>query len=140
MSPEGIAAMAVKPTFAVLLPTTAYILRLHPPPAREMIAGGVPIALGSDFNPNAHCISMPFVMNLACVLMKMTLKEAFVAATLNAAASLNKSQDYGSLEKGKFGDLVVLRAPCWEHIVYQLVDPPILHVVKKGRIVFSSSH
>ena len=46
---------------------------------------GVPVALGSDFNPNAHCISMPFVMNLACVNMRMTMKEALAAATINAA-------------------------------------------------------
>lgn len=46
---------------------------------------GVPIALGSDFNPNAHCFSMPRVMNLACVLMRMTMNEALVASTINAA-------------------------------------------------------
>lgn len=84
---EGIAAMAKKPTVAVLLPTTAYVLRLEPPPARKMIQNNVPVALGSDFNPNAHCISMPHVMNLACILMKMTMNEALVAATINAAGT-----------------------------------------------------
>jgi imidazolonepropionase len=34
---------------AVLLPTTAYMLRLAPPPARRMLELGVPVALGSDF-------------------------------------------------------------------------------------------
>ena len=58
ISPEGIAAMAVKPSFAVILPTTAYLLRLKAPPVRQMIEQGVPVALGSDFNPNAHCLSM----------------------------------------------------------------------------------
>jgi hypothetical protein len=24
----------------------------------------VPVALGSDFNPNAHCLSLPHIMNL----------------------------------------------------------------------------
>lgn len=48
----------------------------------------VPVALGSDFNPNAHCMSMPHVMNLACVLMKMTMNEALVASTLNAAGNI----------------------------------------------------
>jgi hypothetical protein len=46
---------------------------------------GVAVALGSDFNPNAHCLSMPFVMNLACVTMRMTMNEALVAATINSA-------------------------------------------------------
>ena len=51
-------------TIGVLLPTTAYILRLKPPPARQMIKQGMAIALGSDFNPNAHCLAM--VLNLLC--------------------------------------------------------------------------
>ena len=45
------------------------------------------MALGSDFNPNAHCMSMPMVMNMACVNMRMTMKEALVAATINAAGT-----------------------------------------------------
>lgn len=85
ISEEGIQAMAKRPSFAVLLPTTAYTLRLHPPPARRLIEQGVPVALGTDFNPNAHCMSMPFVMNLACILMHMNMNEALVAATLNSA-------------------------------------------------------
>lgn len=49
----------------------------------------MPVALGSDFNPNAHCMSMPYVMNLACVTLGMTLPQALVASTINAAG--NKS-------------------------------------------------
>ena len=63
------------------------MLRLEPPPARKLIEGGVPVALGSDYNPNAHCLSMPHVMNLACVLMRMTMNEALVAATINSAGA-----------------------------------------------------
>lgn len=80
--------MAEKKVVGVLLPTTAYVLRIEPPPARKMIDNGVPIALGSDFNPNAHCMSMPMVMNLACILMRMTPQEALNAATINAAGTL----------------------------------------------------
>lgn len=40
VSEEGIKAMAKRPTFATLLPTTAYILRLEPPPARSLIESG----------------------------------------------------------------------------------------------------
>jgi len=134
---EGIAAMAKKPTVAVLLPTTAYILRLDPPPARKIIQANVPVALGSDFNPNAHCMSMPHVMNLACVLMKMTMNEALVASTLNAAASLEKSHSHGSIEKGKYGDFVVLDTPKWEHLIYEFVDPPIQLVIKNGKLVYN---
>ncbi|KAL6054226.1 putative imidazolonepropionase [Balamuthia mandrillaris] len=138
VSAEGISAMAKRPTFAVLLPTTAYILRLEVPPARSLIEGGVPVALGSDFNPNAHCLSMPLVMNLACVTLKMTMNEALVAATINAAGSLGKSATHGSIERGKVGDLLLIDAPRWEHLVYQLGDPPLSRVFKRGRLVYSS--
>ena len=40
VSEEGMKAMAKKPTFATLLPTTAYLLRLEPPPARDLINHG----------------------------------------------------------------------------------------------------
>ena len=39
-------------------------MHLEPPPARAMIRAGVPVAVASDFNPNAYCMSMPFVMNV----------------------------------------------------------------------------
>ena len=58
VSDEGIEAMSKSSTVAVILPSTAYILRLRPPPVRRMIDRGVAVALGSDFNPNAHCLAM----------------------------------------------------------------------------------
>ncbi|TMW56460.1 hypothetical protein Poli38472_006470 [Pythium oligandrum] len=131
---EDIHAMATHspPIFAVLLPTTKYILKLQNPPTRKLIEAGVPVALGSDFNPNAHCLSMAMTMNMACVLFGMTMKEALVASTINAAASIHRSETHGSLEVGKQADLVLLRAEQWEQLIYEMADPPIAHVVKKG--------
>ncbi|MCG8625684.1 MAG: hypothetical protein MJE68_27255 [Proteobacteria bacterium] len=40
VSEAGIEAMAQAGVVGILLPTTAYILRLHPPPARKMIEKG----------------------------------------------------------------------------------------------------
>ena len=93
--------MAVKKTAAQILPTTAYILKLVPPPVRKMIQENVVVALCSgeikikeedkifsDYNPNVPCFSMPFVMHLGCILCKMTMEEAFNAATINSAYSL----------------------------------------------------
>ena len=47
-------------------------------------------------------------MNMACVLCRMTLPEALVAATINAAAALGRQETHGSLEIGKCGDLLIL--------------------------------
>ena len=62
--------MAEAGSVGVILPTTAYILRLKPPPVRAMLEHGMIVALGSDFNPNAHCVSLPMVMHLACVNLR----------------------------------------------------------------------
>ena len=139
LSERGIKAMADAEVIGVLLPTTAHLLRLKLPPARAMIEAGVPVALGSDFNPNAHCMSMPFVMNLACVTMRLTMEEALAAATINAAASMNRERTHGSLEVGKFGDMVVLSTPDWRHLVYEMVNPPLAMVIKSGTVVHKTA-
>lgn len=140
ISDEGIQAMAAAGSVGVVLPTTAFILRLTPPPVRKMLDGGMAIALGSDFNPNAHCFSMPVVLHLACVTMHMSMSEALVASTINAAASLGRADSVGSIEVGKQADLVVLDSPRWEHIVYQLgsQEHVIRNVIKKGRVVHTA--
>ncbi|XP_034018834.1 probable imidazolonepropionase [Thalassophryne amazonica] len=137
---EGIVAMAKAETAAVLLPTTAYILRLPQPRARDMLDAGVIVALGSDFNPNAYCCSMPIVMHLACVNLRMSMCEALAAATINAAYALGCSHTHGSLEVNKHGDLLVLNSPRWEHLIYQLGghQEVIRYVVVKGVVVCSN--
>lgn len=40
VSDEGIQMMAASSTVGVVLPTTAYILKLKPPPVRKMIEQG----------------------------------------------------------------------------------------------------
>ena len=90
--------MAEAGSVGVILPTTAYILRLKHPPVRAMLDHGMIVALGSDFNPNAHCVSMALVMHLACVNLRLSLNEALAAATINSAHSLGRSRTHGSIE------------------------------------------
>lgn len=137
ISDEGIKRMASTNAVAVILPTTAHILKLKLPPVRQMLEEGVIVALGTDFNPNAYCVSMITVMNLACIMFRMSMEESIVAATLNAAASIQKSNMHGSIEVGKWGDLVLFDAPRWEHVIYQMNASEIVsHVIKKGEVVF----
>ncbi|KAM4672018.1 putative imidazolonepropionase isoform 1-T2 [Amazona ochrocephala] len=137
---EGIKAMARAKCAAVLLPTTAYMLRLKQPQARKMLEEGVIVALGSDFNPNAYCFSMPMVMHLACVNMKMSMNEALAAATINAAYALGKSDTHGSIEMGKQGDLVIINSSRWEHLIYQFGghEALISYVIVKGKVIYQN--
>ncbi|KAK2182115.1 hypothetical protein NP493_366g02016 [Ridgeia piscesae] len=139
VSEAGIEAMSRAGSIGVVLPTTAYILRLTPPPVRAMIDAGMAVALGSDFNPNAHCLAMPIVMHLACVLLHMSMEEALVAATINGAASLGRADTQGSIEVGKQADILILDVPRWEHLIYQIGSHQhvIRDVVKNGVVVHS---
>ncbi|WAR25233.1 HUTI-like protein, partial [Mya arenaria] len=139
ISDKGIDAMSTAGSVGVVLPTTAYILRLRPPPVRNMIDAGMAVALGSDFNPNAYCLAMPMVMHLACVLLHISMPEALNAATINAAHALGVSDMHGSLEVGKYGNLVILDSDKWENLIYMFgcFQDVIQHVVYKGNIVHS---
>lgn len=50
-------------------------------------------------------------MNLACVTLRMSMPEVLVAATLNAAAALGRSDMHGSLEIGKLANFLILDNP-----------------------------
>ena len=52
----------------------------------------------------------PTVMNLACVMLGMSMPEALIAATLNAAASLGRGNTHGAIQKGRVGDLIIINA------------------------------
>jgi imidazolonepropionase len=76
---------------------------------------------------------MPFVMTLACFAMNMTLEEALIGATLNAAASLDRADTVGSLEPGKKLDAVVINGMLTDLI--RVGGSVIKRVIKDGRIV-----
>jgi imidazolonepropionase len=131
LSAAGVVALARAGVHAQLLPTTAHLLRLPSPPARALIDAGAPVCLATDFNPNAHSLDVPTAMGLACVHFKLSMAEALVAATQNAASALGMAASHGSLEVGKQGDCVLLDAPSWEHVVYQM-RAPVADVFKGG--------
>lgn len=140
ISEKGIEAICKSKTAAIICPTTAYLLRLEPPPVRQMISRGVIVSIGSDFNPNAYCYSMPFAMNLAVIYCKMSLKEALVASTINGAYSLGLERTHGTIEVGKFGDIILLSSPDWRQLMYQMGDTRrlIKAVLKRGQVISGS--
>lgn len=133
--PAGIEGLAHAGVTATLLPAAAFYLKLGRfAPARGLIAGGVPVALATDVNPGGgFSPSMPFAMTLACFAMGMTFEESLVAATINAAWSLDLAGDRGSLEPGKLADAVVVRGDPINLI--RVGAPAIAGVIKRGRVV-----
>ena len=133
--PDGIAAMAQAGVVATLLPTAAFYLKLGRfAPARALIDATVPVALATDVNPGGgFSPSMPFAMTLACFAMGLTFEEALTAATINAAWSLDRANDVGSLEPGKLADAVVVRGDATDllHVGTQAIQG----VLKAGNVV-----
>lgn len=133
----GITALREGGVVATLLPTAAFYLKLGRfAPARDLVASGVPVALATDINPGGgFSPSMPFAMTLACFGMRMTVEEALVAATLNAAGALDLADRVGSLEPGKLCDLVVVDGDLVD--LLRVGAEAVSTVVKRGTVAFS---
>jgi len=131
----GAAGLAAAGVVATLLPIASFYLKLGRfAPARMLIAADVAVALATDINPGAgYSPSMPFAMTLACFGMNLTFEEALVAATINAACSLNRQDRIGSLELGKQMDAVIVHGPAINLI--RVGADTIRAVVKRGRLV-----
>ena len=106
---SGIAALQRAGVQPVLLPGSVYALgSTRYPDARAMIEAGLAVVLATDFNPGSSPTpSMPMILSLAATQMKMTPAEAITAATINAAYSLGRGGEIGSLEPGKRADFVI---------------------------------
>jgi imidazolonepropionase len=116
----GIAALKTAKVQPVLLPGSVYALGSnHYPAAREMIHAGLAVVLATDFNPGSSPTpSMPMILSLACTQMKMTPAETIAAATINAAYSLGRGDEIGSLEKDKLADFVIHDASDYRELAY----------------------
>jgi imidazolonepropionase len=134
---SGIEAMARAGVVPVLCPVVPLFLREErEAPARRMIEAGLAPALATDFNPGScYLQSLPEVLSWAALRYRMSAAECLTAATLNAACSLGRGHEIGSLEPGKRADLVVLDVPNHVHLVYELGRNPVRAVVVRGRVV-----
>ncbi|HEX7314201.1 MAG TPA: imidazolonepropionase [Pyrinomonadaceae bacterium] len=117
---EGIAALKSAGVQPVLLPGSVYALGSSGyPSARAMIDAGLAVVLATDFNPGSSPTpSMTMVLSLASTQLKMTPAEGLTAATVNAAYSLNRGAEAGTLEPGKRADFVVHDCADYRELAY----------------------
>ncbi len=124
ISEAGIAALAGAGTVATLLPGTMLFLgRQKQAPARALIAAGVPVALASDFNPGTSpTVNFSLVLTLGVSQLRLSVAEAFVAATVNGAAALGLAADIGQIAPGFQGDLALFDVRDHREIPYWYGD------------------
>lgn len=137
VSDAGVEALLANDVIPVLCPVVPLYLRLdQEAPGRRMIDAGLAPAVATDFNPGScYMQSMSEVLSWAALRYGMSAAEALTAGTLNAACSLGRGAEIGTLEVGKRADVLVLDVPNYKHLVYELGRNPVRCVVKDGAVV-----
>ena len=124
-------------TIPTALPGTSFFLNMPFAPARKIIHAGLPLAIASDYNPGSTPSGdMKFVVSLACIKMRLMPAEAINAATINTAAAMGISHEYGSIGKGKVANLIVTEPiPSVDFLPYAYTSPVIRQVILQGHLI-----
>ena len=126
-------------TMPTALPGAAFFLNLPFPPARKMMAAGLPLAIASDYNPGSSPSgNMPFMISLACINMKMTPEEAINAATINTAYALELLDTHGSITKGKVANVFITKPmSSLAFLPYSFGSNLVDQVILNGKLVLT---
>ncbi len=137
----GIAALKSAGVQPVLLPGSVYALGARRyPAARAMIEAGLAVVVATDFNPGSSpTTSMLMMLSLAATHLQMTPAEAVTAATINAAYSLRRGAELGSLEAGKRADFVVYDCADYRELAYFFGVEHAHGVYAGGRLAYRRS-
>lgn len=157
-SDEGFRAMANAGTAVILFPGVTYHMMemiprwdgdtlmpaekpFMPEVARRAIDAGCVVALSTDYNPGScPTLSMQTAMQTAARLFRLGYADIWNMSTINAAASLGRGHERGSLEPGKVADIVIWRVREHGMVIHRfgtnLVDDVLINgrkVVADGR-------
>lgn len=134
MTNEDIELLKHSDTMPTTLPGTSFFLNMSYAPARRMIDEGLPVAIASDYNPGSTPSGdMKFVVSLACIKQRLMPAEAINAATINGAYAMGLSDVCGTIEKGKYANLIITEPiPSINFIPYAYTTPIIRSVLLKG--------
>ncbi|MFX0067551.1 MAG: imidazolonepropionase [Promethearchaeota archaeon] len=132
---EDVEALIEQGTIIVFLPTSPFCYVGTYAKARQIIDRGAAVALATDVSAANLCESMQMMMTLAVLRMKMTTAEALTAATINAAHSIDRGHEIGSLEVGKKADIVIFDSPNHKFFAYNYGVNLAEKVFKNGKLV-----
>lgn len=137
MGEEEIDVLKGSGVMPTALPGAAFFLNLPFPPARKLIEAGLPLAIATDYNPgSAPSGDMNLMVALSCIKMKMTPAEAFNAATINTASSLELLHSHGSITRGKAGSVFITeQIPSLAYIPYRFGRNLVDRVILNGKFV-----
>ncbi|WP_421945689.1 imidazolonepropionase [Pedobacter sp.] len=133
---ETINSLKTSNTIATLLPSCSFYLGIPFADAKSLIAENVPVAIASDYNPGSTPSgNMNFVVSLGCIKLKMQPEQAINAATLNGAAAMEISNNYGSIAIGKKANLFITKPmPSIAYLPYSFGETQVETIILNGEI------
>ena len=135
-TPDDLTYLATSETMGVALPACGFHLDDRYAPARAFVDAGGALAIATNYNPgSAPTPSMPFVIALACRKLALTVAEAIVAATINAACVLGLQNHLGTIEVGKRADLQLLDAADERELGYEFAGAGPLLTIVAGQVL-----
>lgn len=139
-SDEGLSKMKDSGVIATLLPGTAFSLKEDYARARYIIDNGGAVAIATDYNPGScHTNSIPLLIALATIYMGMSIEEVISALTINGAAAVDRANTVGSIDVGKKADLIILDAPSYKFLSYNIGVNLVETVVKDGKVIYKKN-
>lgn len=122
-------------TVPTALPGTSFFLNMPFAPGRKIIEAGLPLAVASDYNPGSTPSGdMKFVVSLACIKMRLLPAEAINAATVNSAAAMGLSGEYGSIRRGNVANFFITEPlSSVDFLPYAYTSPVIRRVFLRGK-------
>ncbi len=134
VSTQGAQALAEAGCFGVLLPVASFTLGQAPPPIALLRDCGVSLVVASDANPGtAPTESLPLALSLAVRSYGLSLPEALVGVSRNAARSLGSAA--GLLRAGGPADLVLWDLPHEAELAQPWGVPKTRAVLRAGKVI-----
>jgi imidazolonepropionase len=131
---EGVKALAMAGTVAVLLPGAFYYLReTRLPPIEALRKHHVPMAIATDCNPGTSpCTSLLTMANMACTLFRLTPEEALAGITVHGARALGLA-DCGTIEVDKRADFAIWDLEDPAQLAWQIAGLKPREIVFEGK-------
>ncbi|MER2996804.1 imidazolonepropionase [Pontibacter populi] len=115
---EEISLLKEAGVVATVLPGASLGLGMHYAPARNMLDGGLCVAIATDWNPgSAPMGDLLLQAALIGASEKLTIAETMAAITTRAAKALNL-RDRGCLAKGQLADMIAFPTSNYKEILY----------------------
>ena len=138
ISNGGIQALSSSNVIATLLPGTTFFLnKSQYADGRKIIDNNCNVAIASDFNPGTCTMrSLSNIMLLSMQHCGLTLDEAFLGITYNAAKSLMKGEDIGLIKESYKADIILWNINDLSEIPYwhDSSNIKIEKIIKNGQV------